>query len=181
MRATVLLPIVKEFDAYVPRPASTRKCITFSRIYCSAKSITAFPGKNSPTYCPGIRKVPPPKWFGFRSIFTLMFLKSYLNVSVRQLIERFDTDWSLQYFCEKVLSADQQVRNLTIVTRIRAYIEPHCDWERVQEVLMAHWKRDGDNRSLPVSRKKILKREISKQRTPAFISFAKLVAKTASR
>ncbi|MDN3671350.1 transposase [Echinicola jeungdonensis] len=74
-----------------------------------------------------------------------MFLKAYLNTSDRQLIERFNTDWSLQYFCGKVLAADQQIRDLTIMTRIRAYIEEHCHWEQIQEVLMDHWKQDVDN------------------------------------
>ncbi|MDN3671449.1 transposase [Echinicola jeungdonensis] len=72
-------------------------------------------------------------------------LKAYLNTSDRQLIERFNTDWSLQYFCGKVLAADQQIRDLTIMTRIRAYIEEHCHWEQIQEVLMDHWKQDVDN------------------------------------
>ena len=39
-------------------------------------------------------------------MFALMFLKAYLNVSDRQLIERFNTDYSLQMFCGKLLAGD---------------------------------------------------------------------------
>lgn len=74
-----------------------------------------------------------------------MFLKSYLNISDRQLLERYNSDWMLQYFCGKVLAEDQQIRDMTIMTRIRAYLEKHCEWERLQEVLISHWKHDINN------------------------------------
>ena len=60
-----------------------------------------------------------------------MFLKAYLNVSDRQLIERFNTDYSLQMFCGKLLAEDRQIRDTTILTRVRKYIEEHCEWERI--------------------------------------------------
>src|SRR5690606_23120922 len=31
------------------------------------------------------------------------------------------------------------------MTRVRKYIEEHCEWERIQEVLLDCWKRDVDN------------------------------------
>jgi transposase, IS5 family len=34
---------------------------------------------------------------------------------------------------------------MTIMTRVRAYLEKHCEWERLQEVLISHWKRDLNN------------------------------------
>lgn len=49
-------------------------------------------------------------WFGSKGMFALMFLKAYLNTSDRQLLERYNTDWALQYFCGKVLSENQQFR-----------------------------------------------------------------------
>jgi len=33
----------------------------------------------------------------------------------------------------------------SIMTRVRAYMEKHCEWERIQEVLIGHWKRDVNN------------------------------------
>src|SRR5690554_5709788 len=80
-----------------------------------------------------------------KGMFALMFLKAYLNVSDRQLIERFNTDYSLQMFCGKLLAEDKQIRDTTIMTRVRKYIEQHCEWERIQEVLLDCWKRDVDN------------------------------------
>ncbi len=78
-------------------------------------------------------------------MFALMFLKSYLNISDRQLLERYNTDWSLQYFCGKVLAENEQIKDMTILTRIRAYLEKHCEWENFQEVLINHWKQDVNN------------------------------------
>jgi hypothetical protein len=78
-------------------------------------------------------------------MFAMMFLKAYLNVSDRQLIERFNTDYSLQIFCGKVLVEDKQIRDYTLMTGIRAYIEKDCEWEQVQSVLLNHWKRDVNN------------------------------------
>jgi hypothetical protein len=86
-----------------------------------------------------------PSWFGGKGMFALMFLKAYFNISDRQLLERFNTDWSLQYFCGKVLAEDQQIKDMTIMTRIRAYIETHCQWEKLQDVLIHHWKHDVNN------------------------------------
>src|SRR5690554_7599564 len=45
-----------------------------------------------------------------KGMFALMFLKAYLNVSDRQLIERFNTDYSLQMFCGKLLAEDKQIK-----------------------------------------------------------------------
>ena len=61
------------------------------------------------------------------------------------MLERYNSDLMLQYFCGKVLAEDQQIRDLTIMTRIRAYLEKYCEWERLQEVLTSHWKHDVNN------------------------------------
>ena len=31
------------------------------------------------------------------------------------------------------------------MTRIKAYIEKHCQWEAIQDVLISHWKHDVSN------------------------------------
>ncbi len=51
-----------------------------------------------------------------------MFLKAYLNVSDRHLIERFNTDYSLQMFCGKLLAEDRQIRDTTIMAK--PYVRP---------------------------------------------------------
>ncbi|SIS60949.1 hypothetical protein [Belliella pelovolcani] len=74
-----------------------------------------------------------------------MILKSYLNIKDWQLLERYNSDWMLQYFCDKVLAEDQQVRDMTILTMIRAYLEKHCEWKILKEVLTSLWKPDVNN------------------------------------
>ena len=86
-----------------------------------------------------------PRWFSAQGMFGLMFLKSYLNISDEKLIERFNTDWSLQLFCNKLLKDGQKIRDKAIVSRIRTYIAEQTDWQELQEVLINHWKRDMNN------------------------------------
>jgi hypothetical protein len=61
------------------------------------------------------------------------------------LIERFNTDWSLQIFCGKFLKDDQKIRDNSIVSRIRSYLAKHVDMYQVQDILINHWKRDMNN------------------------------------
>lgn len=86
-----------------------------------------------------------PRWFSAAGMFGLMFLKSYLSLSDEKLIERFNTDWSLQLFCNKLLKDGQKIRDKAIVSRIRSYIAEHTDWQELQDVLIKHWKRDMNN------------------------------------
>lgn len=86
-----------------------------------------------------------PRWFSSEGMFALMFLKSYLNISDEKLIERFNTDWSLQLFCGKLLTDDQRIKDKAIVSRIRTYIADYADWQQIQGILINHWKRDMGN------------------------------------
>lgn len=86
-----------------------------------------------------------PRWFSAQGMFGLMFLKSYLNISDEKLIERFNTDWSLQLFCNKLLKDGQRIKDKAIVSRIRTYVATHTDWQQLQGVLINHWKRDMNN------------------------------------
>lgn len=86
-----------------------------------------------------------PRWFSAQGMFGLMFLKAYLNISDEKLIERFNTDWSLQLFCNKFLKDHERIKDKAIVSRIRTYLAGQADWECLQEVLINHWKRDMNN------------------------------------
>ncbi len=86
-----------------------------------------------------------PRWFSAQGMFGLMFLKSYLNISDEKLIERFNTDWSLQLFCNKLLKDCQRIKDKAIISRIRTYVATHTDWQQLQDVLINHWKRDMNN------------------------------------
>lgn len=86
-----------------------------------------------------------PRWFSAQGMFGLMFLKAYLGLSDEKLIDRFNTDWSLQLFCGKLLEDNQRIKDKAIVSRIRTYIAEDADWQQIQEVLINHWKRDMNN------------------------------------
>jgi transposase, IS5 family len=70
-------------------------------------------------------------WFGGKGIFDLVFLKAYLNVSNRQLLERYNNDWTLQYFCGRVQPENRQIKDITIMTRIREDLEKTSEWEKL--------------------------------------------------
>ena len=86
-----------------------------------------------------------PRWFSNKGMLGLMFLKAYLSLSDEKLIERFNTDWSLQLFCGKLLGDDEQIRDKAILSRIRTYISENSDWQQIQRVLIKHWKQDMSN------------------------------------
>ena len=86
-----------------------------------------------------------PRWLSNRGMFALMFLKHYLNCSDKKLIERFNTDWSLQFFCQKVLGHDQQIKDMNLPSRVRSYLANHVDLNEVQSILLTHWKSDIEN------------------------------------
>lgn len=86
-----------------------------------------------------------PRWFCSRGMFGLMFLKAYLKISDEKLIERFNTDYSLQIFCNKLLKEDEYIRDKAILSRVRTYMANHMDLYAMQDVLIKHWKRDMNN------------------------------------
>jgi len=86
-----------------------------------------------------------PRWFSNAGMFGLMFLKAHLKTTDLQLIRRFNTDWSLQIFCGKLLKDGEKIRDNAIVSRIRSYLAEHIDLYQLQDVLVNHWKRDMNN------------------------------------
>lgn len=86
-----------------------------------------------------------PRWFSNKGLLGVMFLKAYLDISDEKLVERFNTDWSLQLFCGKLLGDTEKIRDLSIVSRIRTYLAEHTDWQQLQKVLLNHWKKDMEN------------------------------------
>lgn len=95
---------------------------------------------------PGENRGPgAPRWFSAQGMFGLMFLKAYLKMSDEALIERYNSDFSLQMFCGKILKSGEIIRDKAILSRIRSYIAEHVDLFQMQEVLINHWKRDMNN------------------------------------
>lgn len=86
-----------------------------------------------------------PRWFSSPGMLGLMFLKAYLSLSDEKLIERFNTDWSLQLFCGKLLQDGEMIRDKAILSRVRTYVAENADWQQMQKVLLDHWKQDMNN------------------------------------
>ncbi|MCH7410106.1 transposase [Belliella sp. DSM 111904] len=139
MKDITQLPLFKDFDGYSPK-------YHFFKNSLLGKIHDSIPWDDLLSCLPDERVGPgAPSWFGGKGMIALMFLKSYLNTSDRLLLERYNTDWSLQYFCGKVLAENQQIKDMIIMTRIRSYLETNCEWETFQEVLITHWKQDVNN------------------------------------
>ena len=62
----------------------------------------------------------------------LMLLKHYLGLSDEMLIERLNTDWSMQLFCGINLGT-KIIRNKNLVSDWRSYLGKHADIKQMQE------------------------------------------------
>jgi hypothetical protein len=69
----------------------------------------------------------------------LLILKHYLGLSDEMLIDRLNTDWSMQYFCGIRLGT-KMIRNKNLVSDWRSYLGRHADLKKMQESLAAYWK-----------------------------------------
>ena len=87
----------------------------------------------------------PKPWFSNKGMFGLMFLKHLIDTSDEKLIDRFNTDWSLQLFCGKLLGEGEMIRDQAMASRVRGYMAEHADWEAIQQVLLEHWKKDMES------------------------------------
>ena len=97
-----------------------------------------------------VKLVPPPKqqlsgkgckpWFDVKGGIALQFLKHFLRLSDAQLIERINTDWSLQYFCGIQLNKDQIIADKNLPSAWRLYIGEHLDIGQWQQQLIKSWK-----------------------------------------
>jgi hypothetical protein len=97
-----------------------------------------------------VKLIPEPKhamsgkgckpWFDRRGGIALQFLKHYLRLSDAQLIERINTDWSLQYFCGFQLGRDEVIGDKNLPSTWRSYIGLHLDIDKWQRSLSKAWK-----------------------------------------
>jgi transposase, IS5 family len=79
-------------------------------------------------------------WFSVQGGIALQILKHYLQLSDAKLIERINTDWSLQYFCGIRLKEDEVIADKDIVGNWRTYIAGHLDIGSWQIELAKKWK-----------------------------------------
>ena len=79
-------------------------------------------------------------WFDVKGGLALQFLKHYLCLSDELLIERINTDWSLQYFCGIQLKPHEVIRDTNLPSFWRSYIGEHLDIKAMQKQFALYWK-----------------------------------------
>lgn len=79
-------------------------------------------------------------WFDVKGALGLMFLKHYLCMSDALLIERINTDWSMQIFCGIALAPTEKIRDTNLPSWWRGYIGKHFNIDELQKVLARCWK-----------------------------------------
>lgn len=79
-------------------------------------------------------------WFDVKGAIALQFLKHYLCLSDELLIQRINTDWSMQYFCGIQLKPTEIIRDTNLPSYWRGYIGKHLDIAAMQQQFAACWK-----------------------------------------
>jgi hypothetical protein len=79
-------------------------------------------------------------WFDVRGGIALQFLKHYLQLSDELLMERINTDWSMQLFCGILLHPGEKIRDTNLPSWWRSYIGGRLNIDEMQKEFAAHWK-----------------------------------------
>lgn len=79
-------------------------------------------------------------WFTVQGGIALQFLKHYLQLSDELLIERINTDWSMQLFCGILLGPAQRIKDSNLPSYWRSYIGAHLNITAMQKEFARHWK-----------------------------------------
>jgi hypothetical protein len=79
-------------------------------------------------------------WFDVKGGIGLQFLKHYLCLSDELLIQRLNTDWSMQYFCGIQLKPAEIIKDTNLPSYWRSYIGKHLDIGEMQKILARHWQ-----------------------------------------
>jgi len=79
-------------------------------------------------------------WFDVKGGIALMILKHYLGISDELLIERINTDWSMQLFCGILLKPHERIKDTNLPSWWRTYIGMHLDINAMQQRLAIYWK-----------------------------------------
>ncbi|MEI6950851.1 transposase [Paraflavisolibacter sp. H34] len=81
-------------------------------------------------------------WLTTKGGIALMILKHYHGLSDALLIERLNTDWAMQRFCDIHLKAGVRIRDDDLPGRWRRRLSSYLDIDKWQVHLAAHWKDD---------------------------------------
>ncbi len=79
-------------------------------------------------------------WFDVKGGIALQFLKHYLQLSDDLLIQRINTDWSMQLFCGILLRPAERISDTNLPSWWRSYIGKHLNVDNMQKEFAVHWK-----------------------------------------
>ena len=79
-------------------------------------------------------------FFSTQGKLGLMFLKSYTKSSDEKLIERLNTDYSLQFFCGIYLMPGQKIKDGKLPSKFRCELAGKLDIHSCQKALADYWK-----------------------------------------
>jgi hypothetical protein len=79
-------------------------------------------------------------WFDVKGGIALQFLKHYLCLSDELIIQRINTDWSMQYFCGIQLKPNEVIKDTNLPSYWRGYIGKHLDIAAMQKQFARFWK-----------------------------------------
>lgn len=79
-------------------------------------------------------------WLDVKGGIALQFLKHYLCLSDELLIQRLNTDWSMQFFCGIQLKSDEVIKDTDLPSSWRSYLGQHLDIAAMQKIVAQHWK-----------------------------------------
>jgi hypothetical protein len=79
-------------------------------------------------------------FFDVKGGIALQFLKHYMQISDALLIERINTDWSMQLFCGILLQPHEKIRDGNLPGYWRNYIGAHLKVDEMQKVFAQYWK-----------------------------------------
>lgn len=79
-------------------------------------------------------------WFDNYGKVALQFLKAYEGCSDAKLLERINTDWSMQLFCGIRLGKSEWIKDKDIIWKARSFVAKYLTLEQAQPILIRHWK-----------------------------------------
>jgi len=79
-------------------------------------------------------------FFDVKGGIALQFLKHYMQISDALLIERINTDWSMQLFCGILLGPHERIKDSNLPSHWRSYIGGHLNIDAMQKEFALHWK-----------------------------------------
>lgn len=78
--------------------------------------------------------------FDVKGGIALQILKHYLQLSDALLIERINTDWSMQLFCGILLKPGERIKDTNLPSWWRSYLGKHLNIDAMQKTSADYWK-----------------------------------------